>query len=407
MDELDTNLQWINFATHITFEAQESYVNLTECDVKFVVGDQHMVAHKIILSTASDFFKDILLSVPEYEIATILIPNIDFGLLKYAVDFIYTGEAEIPSKSIDEFIEICNFLGLKSIAHESLKMFENCETIVTEDIMEYDESSFISAYEINDGSSYGEITVNDMEGNMINDEKFSGVKSKKLKQKLKRPKKYLDNGKLQCAIKDVESGKTFREVAKTYQIPLSSLYAYTKQKKNNIKRNGRPSLYDKFRLQKAVESILQDHMSYKKAEETFGIPKTILWRNVKKLPKPIDTPKNPRNEHKLKAIQALENGECLVDVCKKYNIAISTLYREKRKLSINGKIPITSSMKIYKRGEDFKSQVKLAVEACQKGLSQGIASVLYNVPKTTIWRHLKKFQTNEDSGETNQDLCNK
>lgn len=405
---METNLQWINFSSHITFEARESYLKLTDCDVRLVVDNLFVDAHKIILSTASDFFKEILLNIPQYEeTAIIIIPGIEFSLLKYAIDFIYTGETEIPSTNIDEFIEICDFLGLKSILKKCTNLCENAETIITDSIIEYDESSFItsSLYEINDGTfneiPVNEIPVHEIENttDILGEEQLTEIKPKKLKQKIKRQKKCVDNAKLQCAVKEVEAGKTFREAARHYQIPLSSLYAFTKQKQHNVKRQGRQSLYDKNRISKAVESITSNELSYKKAEEKYGIPKTILWRHVKKTPITTNTPRKARNELKLKAIQEIEKGECLIEVCKKYDIAISTLYREKRKLYVKGELPSTSSVKAYKRITNFDSQVKLAVEACQKGLSQGIASVLYNVPKTTIWRHLKKIR-NENNIES-------
>lgn len=393
MSNFETNLQWVNFSSHIAFEARDCYMNNKECDVYLRVGGQSIAAHKIILSAASDFFKTILLTVPCYELAIILIPNIKFDLLKYAIEFIYTGESEVPSQDFNEFLDITiNVLGLKSLSKNDVNIFETSQTVLNnvENVIEYDEGAFTSEYDL----TLNEYSIKNEQQTESPEQKVNDNKSRKLKQKIKRSKKYEEQDKLKIAMKDIENGKTYREVSKKHEIPLSSLYAYTKQKKY-IQRHGRPSLYDKCRIQEAVNSIIQSNLTYKRAENIFGIPKTILWRHVQKHPKVTESSGNPRTDLKLKAIKAIENGECLTEVCKKYDIAVSTLYREKRKLHVSGKLQPTSSIKIYKRGANFESQVKLAIEACQKGLSIGIASCLYNVPKTTIWRYLKKHQSEQ------------
>lgn len=63
-----------------------------------------------------------------------------------------------------------------------------------------------------------------------------------------------------------------------------------------------------------------------------------------------------------------------------------------------GKLPASFYKKRKSDSEDQKqSRLSEAVAACKNGrMSQAIASVTYQIPKTTIWRHLQK-----ETGKTN------
>lgn len=66
-----------------------------------------------------------------------------------------------------------------------------------------------------------------------------------------------------------------------------------------------------------------------------------------------------------------------------------------------GKLPSSFYKKRKSEGEELKqSRLLEAVAACKTGrMSQAIASVTYQIPKTTIWRHLQKENNKNNDSE--------
>lgn len=71
-------------------------------------------AHKIVLSSSSEFFRKILNELPvSVETPTIHIPDVNTQVLEAVLKFIYTGECNIASNYLTTLLEICNFLDIK------------------------------------------------------------------------------------------------------------------------------------------------------------------------------------------------------------------------------------------------------------------------------------------------------
>lgn len=67
------------------------------------------------------------------------------------------------------------------------------------------------------------------------------------------------------------------------------------------------------------------------------------------------------------------------------------LHREKLKLYEKGQLPESVNLKNRSRGEDYDDRLRLAISEILNGKSQNEVAKKYNIPKTTIWRIIKKM----------------
>lgn len=144
-------------------------------------------------------------------------------------------------------------------------------------------------------------------------------------------------------------------------------------------------------LELAVQSVVREGVSLQKAAQKYNVAKTVLWRRVKKDPNYVKIHKeNPIIET---ACEKLKAGESLKNISLELEIPMSTLHRHKVRLSMEGRLPDNVAFK--KRGsltkEEFKEKLQKAVEACMGGMSQNHAANVYQIPKSTLWRHLQKL----------------
>lgn len=144
-------------------------------------------------------------------------------------------------------------------------------------------------------------------------------------------------------------------------------------------------------LDLAVQAVVQDGMSLQKSAQKYNVAKTVLWRRVKKHPNYVKIHKeNPIIET---ACEKLKAGESLKNISLELEIPMSTLHRHKVRLSMEGRLPDNVAFK--KRGsltkEEFKEKLQKAVDACIGGMSQNHAANVYQIPKSTLWRHLQKL----------------
>ena len=69
----------------------------------------------------------------------------------------------------------------------------------------------------------------------------------------------------------------------------------------------------------------------------------------------------------------------------------SRLHREKLKLYEKGQLPENVNLKNRSRGEDYDDRLRVAISEILNGKSQNEVAKRYNIPKTTIWRIIKKM----------------
>ena len=118
-------LNWNGFDANI----RESFRTLREdqrlFDVTLVTDDgQHIQAHKIILSTGSNFFSDIFIKT-NHSNMLLYLKGISSDNLGPVLDFIYNGEVFVTQEQLKVFIETAKELLVKGLEDELIGIGEN------------------------------------------------------------------------------------------------------------------------------------------------------------------------------------------------------------------------------------------------------------------------------------------
>ena len=127
-----------SYVDHTTSTVKELYYTKSFADVTLVCHNNIKVkAHKFILSSNSEVFELTLKMVDD----VVNIPNVRPEEMSLILQFMYTGQVEVPKKSIVEFSQAANELKVKYIDEELMnecvkkqtKSFEKTKSIKKED----------------------------------------------------------------------------------------------------------------------------------------------------------------------------------------------------------------------------------------------------------------------------------
>ena len=115
MDSEVINLSWNEFqnSTIRMFKNLERDVDFTDVTLACGGGKQ-LRAHKVILSSCSPFFKNILVQNP-HQHPLLYINGIDIGDLKSLIKFIYSGEVHIQNEGLTKFLDAANILQIEGL----------------------------------------------------------------------------------------------------------------------------------------------------------------------------------------------------------------------------------------------------------------------------------------------------
>ena len=94
----------------LTSSISESRKSADFTDVTLVTKDEKFfTAHKLILASASDFFKNIFQTLVQNN-SYLYLSNINSSEMQHVLDFIYLGEVQIPQSCVQDFLAISNLL---------------------------------------------------------------------------------------------------------------------------------------------------------------------------------------------------------------------------------------------------------------------------------------------------------
>lgn len=111
------SLNWKNQKETIIKEQRYLFNNGLACDCILVSAEKNQIAaHQMILSSASEFFRKILSEVPAAIEPLIHIPDAKSNVLEAILKFIYTGETNISTSHLTDFLELCEMLCIKGLA---------------------------------------------------------------------------------------------------------------------------------------------------------------------------------------------------------------------------------------------------------------------------------------------------
>ena len=131
------SLKWNDFQLN----ASRTFYNLRKdkdfLDVTLVSEEgEHISAHKVVLSTSSDFFKDVLKKA-NHKNPLIYLSGFDSKVLAAVLDYIYNGKVNIYQEEIDIFLESAQKLkihGLTQKVQEENKVSQVVESEIKSSI---------------------------------------------------------------------------------------------------------------------------------------------------------------------------------------------------------------------------------------------------------------------------------
>ena len=114
-------LKWNDFQENILSSFKELRSDQEFTDVTLACEDgQQIGAHKVVLSTSSPLFRNLLRS-NKHQHPLIYMRGIKFEDLVAIIDFLYFGEANVYQEHLDAFLALANELNLKGLTGEGEK----------------------------------------------------------------------------------------------------------------------------------------------------------------------------------------------------------------------------------------------------------------------------------------------
>merc|ERR1712098_472204 len=134
-------LKWNDFKTNIARQFSSLRADTDFWDVTIVSDDQKQIsAHKVVLSSCSEYFKTIL-KQNKHAHPLLCLSDINFEDLTNVLDYIYHGEVQIYQEDLDRFLVVAQRLKLDGLLtpisnenpHETIKEDKNEERNDQED----------------------------------------------------------------------------------------------------------------------------------------------------------------------------------------------------------------------------------------------------------------------------------
>lgn len=220
------------------------------------------------------------------------------------------------------------------------------------------------------------------------DDKREGAATKQTaKLKKRSPAKRFGNQRVKSeidrALNEISTGKTIHQLSIEYKVPRSTLY-HKFRTNDNLKTIYRSER--KMAMQQAVTAVIGGGLSLTKAAERFLVPKTGIWRELRKT-EDYQAPTKDLSDIRLQAQNEIIEGKSLTSISMKYGIPLTTVHRDKKRLSKEGKLPDSLKIKDRTENSEYGKRLEQALESCRQGMSQYQASKIYNIPKATLWRY--------------------
>ena len=108
-------LKWNDFHTNVTKKFSSFKGDTDFSDVTLVSEDQKQFsAHKIVLSSCSEYFKNIL-KQNKHAHPLLCLADLSFDDLTNVIEYIYLGEVEIFQEDLDRFLHVAQRLNLDGL----------------------------------------------------------------------------------------------------------------------------------------------------------------------------------------------------------------------------------------------------------------------------------------------------
>ena len=108
-------LKWNDFQTNVSNAFKKLRKTENFYDVTLVSDDQQQIsAHKVVLASSSEYFKNILTS-NTHSHPMLCLSGVNAGDIKNMLDFMYNGEIQIFQDDLDQFLEIAQRFHLEGL----------------------------------------------------------------------------------------------------------------------------------------------------------------------------------------------------------------------------------------------------------------------------------------------------
>jgi len=132
MDTQKFCLTWKDFNMIFNKEFEELRKSEDFFDVTLACEENQVNAHKLVLSAASDFFKNIL-KKNKHDHPLIYLTGVKFSDLQAILDFIYTGETEVAEGDLETLLSTASKLKVKGLTESQANLESEASLLQTLD----------------------------------------------------------------------------------------------------------------------------------------------------------------------------------------------------------------------------------------------------------------------------------
>lgn len=382
-------LEWTQYSSTLYTAQLQYYQNINSSyDVVLVSSDgKQYKSHKIVLSSSSDFFYTILLDVPMETIPTILLPDADSTVIGCLLQFLHTGESSVRSSSLTEVLDMCQLLQIKGYSVLDVNNVSKGATDNLSDVIQHlddvrseeDEYTveYLDCVDVDENNSDQTENEPEVRREMSELATQSGIQNET------NAKSRNIHSEFDMALSELSKGKTIHQLSIEYNLPRSTLYQKFRNDES-LKQNYRSER--RYALDQAVRCVMEERQSLKKASDLFNLPKTAIWRELRKYHH-YQPPSKAISQERKNAQNEILTGKSLTSISNKYGIPLTTLHRDKKRLSSEGKLPEMLRVRDRTENSDYGKRLEQALQKCRQGMSQYKAARIFNIPKATMWRY--------------------
>ena len=123
------SLKWNDYLVNVAKKFSLLRNEVEFSDVTLVSSDKRQVsAHKVVLSSSSDYFKTILKSNDKSKDIILCLENISHEELNNMLDYVYNGEVSIEQEQLDRFLTIAQRFQLEGLISDEIGKLEAEDT---------------------------------------------------------------------------------------------------------------------------------------------------------------------------------------------------------------------------------------------------------------------------------------
>ena len=189
------SLKWNDYLDNVSKKFSSLRYEDEFSDVSLVSSDKRQVsAHRVVLSSSSDYFKTILKSNNKSKDIILCLENINQEELNNMLDYVYNGEVNIEQDQLDRFLAIAQRFQLEGLISDKRGELEAEDTHSS--VVKYSDTIYPKH---ENGDQKKKITQNGLKEHIIiSSDEFQSVEE--LDEKLKENLSRIEGGMWQCKI---------------------------------------------------------------------------------------------------------------------------------------------------------------------------------------------------------------